>query len=84
MDDFDIDKKVEQAVLDFPAGLRPWLLTVLTASAPERAWAIGELCARGHVPSLAEVLMENEEDAVGEQVRTMVVCYLRRLERTDG
>ena len=76
VDAFELDQAVERAVAAFPVALRPWLLEVLTSSAEDRARAIGELCAGGEVPALAELLMDMEEDAAGEQVRAM--------ERTTG
>ncbi len=81
MDAFDVDQRIEQAVADFPAELRPWLLQVLTAPADDRARAIGELYADGEAFALAELLIDMEEDPIGEQVRAMVATALRRAMR---
>jgi len=81
MDAFDVDQRIERAVAEFPAELRPWLLRALTAPAGDRARAIGELCAGGETPALAELLIDMEEDPVGEQVRAMVATALRRAMR---
>jgi hypothetical protein len=81
LDAFDVDQRIERAVADFPTELRPWLLGVLTAPADDRARAIGELYADGKTSALAELLIDMEEDPIGEQVRAMVATALRRAMR---
>ena len=81
MDAFDVDQRIERAVADFPAELRPWLLGVLTAPHDDRARAIGQLYAGGGTSALAELLIDMEEDPIGEQVRAMVGTALRRAMR---
>jgi len=76
-----VDQRVERAVADFPPELRPWLLRVLTAPAEDRTRAIGELFAGGGTSALAELLIDMEEDPIGEQVRAMMAIALRRAMR---
>src|SRR5205823_1779422 len=66
---FDVDRKIERAVADFPAELRPWLLGVLTAPADDRARTIGPSAAqRCRRRRTAEQPVRNRSEVVGSPV----------------
>jgi len=78
VDLYEFDQRIGESMRGMPPGVRPWVLAWLTASDEQRARAIGTLHEATDGSSLAELLIDLE-DRRGEQIRAMMVGYLRWL-----
>jgi len=69
------------ALAFYPREVRRELLRILELPEEERIREIGHLYQAGTIPGLAELLIDLEEDGVGQQVRLTMIQQLHRLER---
>jgi hypothetical protein len=76
---FDFDQRLPEALRELGPEAQAALFRVLSLPDPERAKAIGELHQRSG-GALVELLIDLEEDPVGEQLRAWVRNELRRIE----
>jgi len=57
------------------------LLRILELPEEERVREIGQLYQAGTIPGLVELLLDLEEDHLGQQVRLSMIQQLHRLDR---
>jgi hypothetical protein len=75
------DQRFHVAMAFYPRQVRRELLRILELPDEERVREIGQLYQAGTIPGLAELLLDLEEDGVGQQVRLTMIQQLHRLER---
>lgn len=73
-----LERRLREVMPQFPDRTRAYLLQVLTLPDDERAREIGALFRSGIAPSLAEILIDLEEDPAA---RALMVGQLRSSER---
>jgi len=74
------DQRFHVAMAFYPRQVRRELLRILELPEEERVREIGQLYQAGTIPGLAELLLDLEEDSVGQQVRLSMIQQLHRLE----
>ncbi len=75
------DQRFHVAMAFYPRQMRRELLRILELPDEERVREIGQLYQAGTIPGLAELLIDLEEDGVGQQIRLTIIQQLHRLER---
>ena len=75
------DQRFHVALAFYPWQVRRELLRILELPEEERVREIGQLYQAGTIPGLAELLLDLEENGVGQQVRLTMIQQLHRLER---
>ena len=81
MDPDIFDQRFHVAMAFYPPSVRREVLRILELPEEERVREIRQLYQAGTIPGLAELLLDLEEDDVGQQVQLGMIQQLHRLER---